>query len=333
MCGDPQHLTITRSETTDASAASTPAAASSPAAAPTSVVPELSTLSSNATSGTGVSSPTNIKPAAHTPIKDPTSKTATSRVQPAIPETANASEGPEAAQPNSARSGVSGIVGAVEDSESHPKASSTGVRSDNSTATDIFDRNSLHRSQTSQHVSGAQRNSPDAAGKSSAPKIVAGAPPALQPANYDAAAAKAVSPVATAGLVQSRESTGSTGVEATAPILEPHQPVITGASTHTVNLEIELDAGDSVRASVRERAGVVDVRVVAGDQETVRHLTEQIPELRRTLDTAGMKLQSAQVSYQSSDQKQRSDPEPNESQEQQSADDNSQVFTLEETNR
>jgi hypothetical protein len=178
-----------------------------------------------------------------------------------------------------------------------------------------------------------QRNSTDDAAKSSAPKILAGAPPALQPSNYDAAASKAVSSVATSGFGASREISGSPRVEVSAPIVQSHQPSASAASTHTANLKIELDAGDSVRASVRERAGVVDVRVVAGDQQTVRHLTEQIPELRRTLDTAGMKLQTAQVSYSGNDQKQRSDPEPNESLEQESADDNSQIFTIEETNR
>ena len=67
----------------------------------------------------------------------------------------------------------------------------------------------------------------------------------------------------------------------------------------TAALKIDLANGATARASVRERAGAVEVRIVTDNSPVAQHLTEQIAGLRRALDATGLRLHSADVSYRS----------------------------------
>jgi len=64
------------------------------------------------------------------------------------------------------------------------------------------------------------------------------------------------------------------------------------------SLRVELSDGKSAQATVRERAGAVEVKIVAATSQSARHISNEVEGLRQALDSAGLKLAQAEVSYQ-----------------------------------
>jgi hypothetical protein len=84
---------------------------------------------------------------------------------------------------------------------------------------------------------------------------------------------------------------------AVARIHQPSQLPAGSEPARTAALKIDLAEGASARANVRERAGVVEVRIVTSDSTVAQHLVDQVGGLRRALDATGLRLHNADVSY------------------------------------
>ena len=64
------------------------------------------------------------------------------------------------------------------------------------------------------------------------------------------------------------------------------------------NLKVELGDGQSAQATVRERSGAVEVKIVAGTTSVAQRIVHEVEGLRNALDSAGLRLARAEVSYQ-----------------------------------
>jgi hypothetical protein len=69
-------------------------------------------------------------------------------------------------------------------------------------------------------------------------------------------------------------------------------------ATRVANLKVDLSEGQSAQAIVRERAGNVEVKIVAPGAESARRISGEFDGLRSTLEGAGLHLAQAEVSYQ-----------------------------------
>jgi len=98
----------------------------------------------------------------------------------------------------------------------------------------------------------------------------------------------------------------------------------------TANLTVQLADGQTAHATVRERAGSVEVKIVTSTSSAADRVTGEINSMRQNLDAAGLRLEHSEVSYQQGSGKGR-DGQENQSQRQpqanQSAND---IFTLSE---
>ena len=75
-------------------------------------------------------------------------------------------------------------------------------------------------------------------------------------------------------------------------------------TAHNVNLTVQLSAGQSAQANVRERAGAVDVKIVTPSQSSAQRVSSELDSMRQNFDAAGIKLGHAEVSYQQGDGRQ-----------------------------
>lgn len=64
------------------------------------------------------------------------------------------------------------------------------------------------------------------------------------------------------------------------------------------NLKVELGDGQSAQATVRERSGAVEVKIVASTTSAAQRIVHEVESLRSGLDSAGLRLARAEVSYQ-----------------------------------
>ena len=102
------------------------------------------------------------------------------------------------------------------------------------------------------------------------------------------------------------QNAATAGVDAHAPAPAPAvapirlTPEVAGASesSRSVNLTIQLESGQTAQASVRERAGAVDVRISTPTAASAQRVSGEIDSLRQNLDAAGIRLGHAEVSYQ-----------------------------------
>lgn len=92
---------------------------------------------------------------------------------------------------------------------------------------------------------------------------------------------------------------GHTGAEAAAP---PARPLVDAPSSpHAVNfarLRIDSGSGATTQASVRQQASGVEVRIVTVGEHEAALIGAQMPQLRQTLNDAGVQLNRATVSHQ-----------------------------------
>jgi len=104
------------------------------------------------------------------------------------------------------------------------------------------------------------------------------------------------------------------------------------ATLRVANLKVDLNDAGSAHATIRERAGEVDVKIVTPDSDSARHLVGEVNALRRSLDGAGLRLRSAEVVYRSDRyQNPQRDDSPRNSR--QSSAGSTDTFTIEETNQ
>lgn len=88
--------------------------------------------------------------------------------------------------------------------------------------------------------------------------------------------------------------------EVTAIRLTPEVASVRDAS-RTVNITVELASGQTAQASVRERAGSVDVKIVTPTAASAQRVSSEMEGARQNLDAAGIKLGHSDISYQRGD--------------------------------
>lgn len=169
--------------------------------------------------------------------------------------------------------------------------------------------------QPSADASGRQTASvSDAQGKSAASNQI---PDSIEPSNRPAASENdkrnpvsrtepvqpaSPRPGANNGIASATTSVADIGTGASRPAAGPapvSRMIATPAPAAKVaNLRIDLAAGQSTQATVRERSGAVDVRIVTANEQSAQLIGAGIPSLRRALDAAGMQLKTADVQHQ-----------------------------------
>jgi trimeric autotransporter adhesin len=77
-------------------------------------------------------------------------------------------------------------------------------------------------------------------------------------------------------------------------------PEVTPASesSRTVSITVQLASGQTAQASVSERAGTVDVKIVTPTAASAQRVSSEMDGMRQNLDAAGIKLGQAEISYQ-----------------------------------
>jgi flagellar hook-length control protein FliK len=62
-----------------------------------------------------------------------------------------------------------------------------------------------------------------------------------------------------------------------------------------------LASGQTAQASVRERAGTVEVKILTPTAASAQRVSAEMDGMRQNLDAAGIKLGHAEISYQQGD--------------------------------
>jgi hypothetical protein len=108
-------------------------------------------------------------------------------------------------------------------------------------------------------------------------------------------------------------------------------PEVTSASesSRTVSITVQLASGQTAQASVSERAGAVDVKIVTPTAASAQRVSSEMDSMRQNLDAAGIKLGHSEISYQQGDGKGQGREEYQPPAQHQSAN-GKEVFTLSE---
>jgi len=69
-------------------------------------------------------------------------------------------------------------------------------------------------------------------------------------------------------------------------------------SGRSANLKIDMGEGQTAQATVRERAGTIDVKIVTSSTEAAQRVANEIDSMRRGFDSAGLHLGHSEVTYQ-----------------------------------
>jgi flagellar hook-length control protein FliK len=95
-------------------------------------------------------------------------------------------------------------------------------------------------------------------------------------------------------------------------------------------MKVELANGEIANATVRERAGSIDVKIVTPTSASAQRVSGEIDTLRQSLDAAGMKLGQAEVSYQQGSNRGRGGNEHQPFSQRDKSNTDGEVFTLSE---
>jgi hypothetical protein len=79
------------------------------------------------------------------------------------------------------------------------------------------------------------------------------------------------------------------------PEVSPRDPA------RTVSITVQLASGQTAQASVRERAGAVDVKILTPTAASAQRVSSELDGMRQNLDAAGIRLGHSEVSYQQGD--------------------------------
>ncbi len=89
------------------------------------------------------------------------------------------------------------------------------------------------------------------------------------------------------------------GVEAeAAPVRSAQEAAPSIGPGRVANLKIELNNGDTAHATVRERAGSIEVKIVTPTSASAQRVASEIDSMRQNLDAVGLRLAHSEVSYQ-----------------------------------
>ncbi len=72
-------------------------------------------------------------------------------------------------------------------------------------------------------------------------------------------------------------------------------------SSRTVSITVQLASGQTAQASVSERAGAVDVKIVTPTAASAQRVSSEMDNMRQNFDAAGIKLGHSEISYQQGD--------------------------------
>jgi hypothetical protein len=72
-------------------------------------------------------------------------------------------------------------------------------------------------------------------------------------------------------------------------------------ASRTVSITVQLASGQTAQASVSERAGTVDVKILTPTPASAQRVSSEMDGLRQNLDAAGIKLGHSEISYQRGD--------------------------------
>lgn len=133
---------------------------------------------------------------------------------------------------------------------------------------------------------------------------------------------------ATQSQVGDTRAVTATPVASVTPIAHAPETAI----QRVANLKVDLNDAGTAHATIRERAGEVDVKIVTPDSDSARNLANQVNALRRSLDGAGLKLRNAEVVYRS-DRYQNPQRDDSRQNSQQSGAGSAETFTIEEINQ
>ena len=82
-------------------------------------------------------------------------------------------------------------------------------------------------------------------------------------------------------------------------ITKPGQTLVSPAeSGRTANLTVQLGDGQTAHATIREREGSVDVKIVTSSSATAERMSGELDSMRQNFDAAGLRLGHSEVSYQ-----------------------------------
>jgi len=121
-------------------------------------------------------------------------------------------------------------------------------------------------------------------------------------------------------------------VQASAPVRPPLEAGRPSEAMRTATLKVELGDGNSTQATVRERSGSVEVKIVAPNQLAEQKISAEIVGLKYALDNAGLRLARAEVSYQTGGGGGRDDANSDRNAHRQQPKKN-EIFTLNEVNK
>ena len=102
------------------------------------------------------------------------------------------------------------------------------------------------------------------------------------------------------------------------PLRQVSEPAPAIEVGRTANLTVQLAEGQTVRATVRQRDGSVDVKIVTSNSAAAERVSGELDAMRQNFDSAGLPLGRSEVSYEQRGGKDRdgqqaqreSDPNP-----------------------
>lgn len=171
---------------------------------------------------------------------------------------------------------------------------------------------------TADHMSGASESDGSAKQSSGLRRPAEAASADVQPVPAGKPSAKAEAPAPAAGndhptAHREAKATGETAgttqrplsdetpaahAPATAVVRQTQENVTPVPAAKVASLRIDLSDGKSALATVRERSGAVEVKIVAATPQSAHRIGNEVDGLRQALDSAGLQLAKAEVSYQ-----------------------------------
>jgi len=103
-------------------------------------------------------------------------------------------------------------------------------------------------------------------------------------------------------------------------------------AARVANVKVDLADGQSAQAMVRERAGNVDVKIIAPGADSARHISGEVDSLRSALEGAGLHLGHSEVSYQGNSGERGREQRETAQDSNRPANQSNEVFTLTEVN-
>ncbi len=99
----------------------------------------------------------------------------------------------------------------------------------------------------------------------------------------------------------SQRSEVAGGTTESAPIRQPQDLRTQLEGARVADVTVQLADGQTAHATVRERAGSIEVKIVTSSDASAQRVSSEVDTMRQNLDAAGLRLGQAEVSYQQND--------------------------------